>query len=269
MYRLIALDMDGTVLNSQHQISAENKAAIQKARDNGVYVVLASGRPPEGLHQYLEELGMSTEHDYVLPYNGGQVRHIQTNDIIRAYALTKEDACGLAGIARDLNLNIHAFSKEHGLITPSNNHYTDVEAKLNNMPITVMNFEDLADDDIIQKVMFIDDESILSPAIEKMPAELYEQYTVVRSAPFFLEILHNKTNKGLGVASLAEHLGIQQSEVICMGDAGNDLHMLQYAGLGIAMENASEELKAHAQFITKSNDEHGVAHAIEQFVLNQ
>ncbi|WP_413111901.1 sugar-phosphatase [Thaumasiovibrio sp. DFM-14] len=268
MYRLIALDMDGTVLNPSHEISPRNKQAIAQARDKGIYVVLASGRPPEGLANYLAELNMNTERDFVLPYNGGQVKHIQTGNIIRSYALSGEDAKALAGLARDLNLNIHAFSEQHGLITPNSNQYTDLEGRINGLEIKVMPFDALSDDDVIQKVMFVDDESILSPAIEELPAELYEQFTVVRSAPFFLEILNKQTNKGLGVAALAEYLGIAQEEVICIGDAGNDAHMIEYAGLGIAMSNGSEEIKQLADYITASNAEDGVALAIEKFTLN-
>jgi hypothetical protein len=100
-----------------------------------------------------------------------------------------------------------------------------------------------------------------------LPKELYEKYTIVRSAPYFLEFLNKKSNKGEAVKALANHLGIKQEEVMCIGDAPNDLHMIAYAGLGVAMENAFDEVKEVANFITSSNDESGVAKAIEKFVL--
>jgi Cof subfamily protein (haloacid dehalogenase superfamily) len=97
---------------------------------------------------------------------------------------------------------------------------------------------------------------------------LHDEFTIVQSAPFFLEFLNPASNKGIGVAAIAEYLGIRAEEVICMGDAENDHHMLKYAGLGIAMANAMEETKQIADYITDSNNDHGVATAIEKFVLN-
>ena len=87
-------------------------------------------------------------------------------------------------------------------------------------------------------------------------------------APLILEFLSKQSNKGLGVKALADHLSIKAEEVICMGDAGNDVHMIEYAGLGVAMGNATEEIKGLAQYITTTNNEHGVAKVINEFVLN-
>lgn len=116
--------------------------------------------------------------------------------------------------------------------------------------------------------MMVAEPSKLTEVITALPSEMREEFTVVQSAPFFLEFLNPASNKGIGVAAIAEYLGIQPEEVICMGDAENDHHMLKYAGLGIAMANAMEETKKIADYITESNDDHGVAKAIEKFVLN-
>ncbi|MDF4887090.1 HAD hydrolase family protein, partial [Vibrio parahaemolyticus] len=126
----------------------------------------------------------------------------------------------------------------------------------------------LEDDHPIIKAMMVAEPSKLTDVIAALPAEMREAFTVVQSAPFFLEFLNPASNKGIGVAAIAEYLGIKPEEVICMGDAENDHHMLKYAGLGIAMANAMEETKQIADYITASNDEHGVAKAIEKFVLN-
>ena len=91
---------------------------------------------------------------------------------------------------------------------------------------------------------------------------------MVRSAPYFLEFMNKRSNKGTGVAALAEHLGLDASQVIAVGDAGNDHHMIAYAGLGVAMGNATDEIKALAQHTTGRNDEDGVAQVIERFILN-
>lgn len=268
MYKLIALDMDGTLLNSDKQISAENKAAIAAAREKGVVVVLASGRPLNGMKPQLEELGMTTEDDYVLSYNASLVQKVKSEEVIRSQIITGSDAKFIAKLAKELGVHVHAFSQEKGLITPQLNHYTDHESSITGMPITVIDFEELADDEQVMKAMMIDEPELISAAIKQLPTALYEQFTIVQSAPFFLEFLNPNSNKGVGVKALADHLGITADEVICMGDAGNDWHMIKYAGLGVAMANATDDIKEIANYITVSNNDHGVAKVIEEFVLN-
>ena len=269
MYKLIALDMDGTLLNSDKQISAENKAAIAAAREKGVVVVLASGRPLNGMKPQLEELGMTTENDYVLSYNASLVQKVKNEEVIRSQIITGADAKAIAKLAQELGVNVHAFSQEKGLITPALSHYTEHESKITGMPITVIDFEELADDEQILKAMMIDEPELLSAAIKQLPEALYKQFTIVQSAPFFLEFLNLNSNKGVGVEALADHLGITADEVICMGDAGNDWHMIKYAGLGVAMANATDDIKAIADHITDSNNHDGVAKVIETFILNR
>ncbi|OOE33746.1 HAD family hydrolase [Salinivibrio kushneri] len=267
MYKLIALDMDGTLLNSEKAISAENKQAIARAREKGVTVVLASGRPLEGMQPKLDELGIHSDKDFVLYYNGSMVKNVGTDEVILQKGLDGKAAKTLARHAEALGASVHAFSTEHGLITPAQNPYTEIEGKINGLDITVMDFETLSDDHPIIKVLMVAEPSKLDEVIAALPSALREEFTVVQSAPFFLEFLNPESNKGTGVAAIAEHLGIQPNEVICMGDAENDHAMLEYAGLGIAMANAMEATKQIADYITESNDEHGVAKAIEKFVL--
>lgn len=260
--------MDGTLLNSEHRISDENKQAIAAARAKGVHVVLASGRPLAGMLTALQELDMDSDNDFVISFNGSMVQKVASKNAIRQEILTGEDAKLIADWAEKLNVNVHAFSIKDGLITPKNSQYTALESSINGINLTEMPFVDLADDEAILKVMMIDDEVQLSQAISDLPAALYEKFTIVRSAPFFLEFMNKNSDKGAGVQALAEHLGIQASEVITMGDAGNDHHMLKYAGLGIAMGNATKETKAIADYITDTNNNSGVAQAIEKFVLS-
>ncbi|WP_064609620.1 sugar-phosphatase [Photobacterium sp. J15] len=269
MYKLVALDMDGTLLNSQKEISERTKQAIKQAREKGVQVVLASGRPLEGLTNYLTELGMTSNEDYALSYNASLVQRVESKEIIHRQIMLGSDAKNIASLGRDLGAYVHAFSPTRGLITPENNTYTQHESTINGVPVTEIDFAELDCNEEIIKVMMVADPEILSAAIEKLPASLYEQYTIVQSAPFFLELMNPNSNKGAGVAKLAEHLNIDASEVICMGDAGNDHHMLKYAGLGVAMGNATEDTKALADHITATNDDDGVAQVIETFILNK
>lgn len=268
MYKLIAIDMDGTLLNSKGEISQHNKDAIAQARAQGVHVVLASGRPLDGMLFALQELGMDSDTDYVISYNGSLVQNVATNAMIRQEILAGKDAKLLNQWASKLNVFIHAFSLEQGLISPKANAYTTHESEINDITLTERPFETLQDEEAILKVMMVEEESKLTIAIEQIPAELHDQFTIVRSAPFFLEFMNPSSDKGAGVQALAEHLGIQASQVMTLGDAGNDHHMLEYAGLGVAMGNATEATKQIASYVTDTNNNSGVAKAIEKFVLN-
>ncbi len=265
MYKLIAVDMDGTLLREDKTVSERTKVAIQMAHKQGVKVVLASGRPIEGLNRYLEELGLCTDEDYVLSYNGSVVQNVYTKEVIAKSILKGSDLMYLYDVAQKLDINIHAFSKD-GCITPKMNEYSQLEGRINGIPVHEVDYSQISLEEDIIKIMLIDPEEVLEVAIKKLPEEIYDKYTVVRSAPFFLEFLNKSSGKATGVKALADHLGIKREEIICIGDAGNDLDMIEYAGLGVAMGNAFEEVKKAADYITSSNDEDGVAQVIEKFV---
>lgn len=268
MYKLIALDMDGTLLREDKTISKETHRAIQRARAKGVKVVLTTGRPVDGVKRYLDELNLTTEEDYVIAYNGALVQNAKTKEVIAETVMSLKDIDYLYKLSQELKVNIHALT-DHSCITPKWSKYSQVEADINQIPLEFLDFKSLDKDTTIVKIMFIDEPEILSEAVSKLPSEIYEKYSILRSAPYFLEFLDKKVNKGAGVELLANKLGIKREEVICVGDAGNDLHMIKFAGLGVAMGNAFPEIKEIADYVTLSNEDHGVAHVIDKFVLKE
>lgn len=267
MYKLIALDMDGTLLKDDKSISNENFNAIQKARENNIKVVLATGRPIKGIEKFLKELNLLSEDEYAVTFNGAVVKTTKGDHIMAKTLMTYEDLAYLYNLSKELKVNIHAHTDEE-CITPKSSKYSVLEAELNSIPLTEVDFDKLDENTIIVKTMFIDDEKILDRVIEVLPKELYEKYTIVRSAPYFLEFLNKASNKGTGVKLLSEKLGIKREEIICVGDADNDKHMIEYAGLGVAMGNAADSIKEIANFVTKTNEENGVAYVIDKFIFN-
>lgn len=267
MFKLIALDMDGTLLNEGKKISEENNIAIKKAKEKGVKVVLATGRPIKGIENYLNELDLISDEDYCITYNGSLVVNTGTKEILTQVLLKSEDVHYLYDLSKKLDIDIHALTTS-GCITPKLSEYTELEIRMNNIPFEEIDFNNIKDDTEIVKVMFVGEEKKLSAVIEKLPREVYKKYNVVRSAPYFLEFLDKNVSKGTGVKALAEKLGINRSEIICVGDAGNDIDMIEYAGLGVAMKNAFPEVKKAANYITYSNEEDGVAHVINKFILD-
>ncbi|MBP3888650.1 MAG: sugar-phosphatase [Cellulosilyticum sp.] len=265
MYRLVAVDMDGTLLREDKTISNRTKNAIAKASEKGVKVVLASGRPIAGLERYLEELNLLSEDDYVMSFNGSVLQNVKTREIVSKNILKGSDLKRLYELSRTIGVNIHAFTKA-GCITPVMNEYTELEGRINGIEVHEMDFDRIEEDEDVIKVMFIDPPEVLDAAMVHIPETFYNDYTVVKSAPFFLEFLNKKSSKGTGVKALGEYLGIRQEEIICIGDAENDLAMIEYAGLGVAMGNAFEEVKAAADYVTFDNNDDGVAHVIEKFI---
>lgn len=268
MYKIIALDMDGTLLNDKKVITDRTKDALIKAREKGVKVVLASGRPVDGLKKYLEELNLISDEEYVLSFNGSLVQKVKSEEVLYEIGLNGNDLHYLYDVSNNLGVNIHAFSPTRGLITPKVSKYTELEARLNNIDINICDFNEVTEDEHIVKVMFIDEEELIDKAVEKLPAEMYEKFKVVRSTPFFLEQINKESGKATGLAALAKYLNVSKDEIIAVGDAENDLDMIEYAGLGVAMGNASESVKKIANYITADNNNDGIAEVIEKFILN-
>lgn len=267
MYKLIALDMDGTLLKDDKSISKENYTAIQNAKKKGVKVVLATGRPIMGIKRYLEELKLISDTDYAVVFNGALVQSTKSKNILAKNFLSVDDIKILYDLSKKLHVNIHSLTLD-GCITPKTSKYTLLECKNNNMPLKEVDFNNVPKDTTIVKIMFIDEPEILDKAIENIPKEFYDKYTIVKSSAYFLEFINKKVTKGEGVKLLADKLNIDMKDVICMGDHNNDVEMVDYAGLGVAMGNGTSDIKDVANFVTKTNEENGVAYAINKFVLN-
>lgn len=267
MIKLIALDMDGTLLNNEKRISERNYQTIQAAKKAGIKVVLASGRPLQGLLPHLEHLDLMGKDDFVVSYNGALVQRVGGGEVLHKSSLKGADAKAIFKVSQQLGVYIHAFSVTQGLITHQHNPWTAIEATLNKIKATEIDFTALDDNEDIIKVMLVADEKVLTTAIKNLPVHLREQYTVVQSAPFFLELLHLSSNKGIAIEKLSQLLNINADEVMCIGDAENDHAMLKFAGVAVAMENADQATKALANYTTKSNQHDGVAVAIEEWAL--
>lgn len=266
--KLIAIDMDGTLLLPDHTISPAVKNAIAAARERGVNVVLCTGRPFAGVESYLKELRMDKPNDYCITYNGALVQKAHDGSTVAQTALNYDDYRYLEQLSREVGSHFHALDR-HTLYTANRDisYYTVHESFIANIPLVFCEAENMDKKGEFLKVMMIDDPVMLDKAIAKIPAEVYERYTLMKSSPYFLEILDRRVNKGTGVKALADTLGIKREEIMTLGDQENDIAMLEYAGMGVAMGNAIDKVKAVSDFVTKSNLEDGVAYAIEKFVL--
>lgn len=266
--KMIAIDMDGTLLDPQHQITPGVKQAITRAREKGVRIVLTTGRPYLGVKRYLMELDLQQEGEYCISYNGALVQQAKNGDCIAEVALSFDDYLYLEKLARQLGVHFQALDKTH--LYTANQDISDStihESYINGIPLRYRTVEQMERHLTFPKVMMIDSPDILDSAISRLPQEASDNYTMLKSSPYYLEILNKQVNKGEGVRLLAEKLGFASSEVMAIGDQENDLAMLKYAGTSVAMGNGIDAVKAISQFVTRTNTEDGVAYAIEKFVL--
>lgn len=267
MYKLLAIDMDGTLLNSNRVISKANKEAIKKAIEKGVNVVITSGRGLKGLSNFLSEVNLRGDNQYIIANNGGTIYKTSNFECIAYKGLYGRDLVKAHNLSKEFGLNMIAYTHE-GPIASEENEFTRFERELVGNPVKIINFNsDIKDDDEITKILFSQTEELLAKKMLEMPKEFYNEYNAVKTMPTVLEVMDKNCSKGYGVKVLADKLGIKREEIICIGDQANDIEMITFAGLGIAMGNAIDELKAIAKYITSDNDNDGVAKAIEKFIF--
>jgi Cof subfamily protein (haloacid dehalogenase superfamily) len=267
-YKMIVLDLDDTLLRDDLTISPRTKQALMEAQDAGVKVVLASGRPTSAMLSIAEELRLSEYGSFILSFNGAKIINCRTGEEWFSSMLPTEFVHQLYGISRREKVWIHTYVGDM-IITEDENPYTDIEGKLTNIPIKVVdNFVDAVTEPVV-KVLMLEEPEALSRVERKLQKEFTGRLSVMRSKPFFLEFTEFGVTKGTSLNSLIQQLGISRDEVIAIGDSGNDLSMIQFAGLGVAMGNATEEIKALADFITDTNMNDGVAKVVEEFILRK
>lgn len=264
-YRMLALDLDGTLNNDSKVITERTRNALLAVQEQGVIVVLASGRPSPGLKRESDALMLKKYNGLLSSYNGGRVVEAATNNILYEKGLTREMAVRLLK-------HMEAFPVTP-IVDNGIDYYTadrkafmvEYESRLNNLGIKVVNnvAGDLDFDPV--KVLAAAPKEILLPIAGQIMEPFLEEMSFVQSTPFFLEATWKGVNKASSLQAICERRNIRPEEVIAFGDEQNDIRMLQFAGLGVAMGNASEKLKAVADEVTLSNNEDGIAHVLEKY----
>ncbi|MFD2305718.1 sugar-phosphatase [Enterococcus termitis] len=265
--KLVAIDIDGTLLDSNRNITPKVKETLQKANEKGIYIVLCTGRPLPGVKEQLTELDLYGDNDYVITYNGSLVQATKSNEIISQYSLSYDDFLEIELMSRKVGTHLHTID-DKAVYTANRDigKYTVHEAYLVDMPLKYRAVDEMTPDMSIIKMMMIDEPDVLDKAISQLPESFTSKYTTVKSTEFYFEILNKEASKGNALAKLAEHLGIDQSETMAIGDNENDLSMIEYAGIGVAMGNATENIKRAADIQTSSNDEDGVAEVLLKYI---
>lgn len=266
-YKMIVLDLDDTLLRDDHTISPRTKEALMEAQARGVKVVLASGRPTFAMRAIAKELRLEEYGSFILSYNGAKIINCATDEELFSSTLSAEIVHSLYDISKTENVGIHSYIGDD-IVTEANNPYTDIEAEITGMPlIEVPSFKEAITAPVV-KVLMVETPEYLAEVEKKLQKELEGKLSVMRSKPFFLEFTEAGVTKGTSLNQLIQTLGITREEVIAMGDSYNDLAMIEFAGLGVAMGNAPDDIKEIANYVTDTNMNDGVAKVVEKFVLH-
>ncbi|MBQ6888908.1 MAG: HAD family phosphatase [Lachnospiraceae bacterium] len=265
--KILVLDIDGTLTNSKKEITENTKNGIKDIMERGHIVMLASGRPTPGMKKYAEELELEKYGGYLLSFNGGKIINCKTGDIVFQNTLPSHILRGLYKFALDNDCGLVTYLGDTVILGTRSDEYIELEARINGMPIRQV-------DNMVEFVDFDMNKCLMTAPVDKAPAlekELQEMFgdiaSIYRSEPFFIEIMPKGVDKAASLDKMLSTIGLKRENAICCGDGFNDMTMIQYAGVGVAMANAQEKVKEVADFITKSNDEDGIVTVIDKFIL--
>ncbi len=269
-YKMIVLDLDGTLTNRNKEITPKTKETLMKAQEQGKIVVLASGRPTYGVMPLAEELHLEDYGGYILSFNGGIIMNCKTKEVVFSRQIPAESNGKIIDLAQEHNVSILTYENRTLLTNRPEDQYVQLESRINTLKIIPMTIEELKAHVTfsVPKFLMTDDGDYLAMVEPKVKAALGKNFSVYRSDPFFLEILPKGIDKAQSLERLLAVIGVKREEMIACGDGYNDLTMVQYAGLGVAMGNGVLPVRKAADYITLTNEEDGVAHVVEKFMLS-
>lgn len=277
-YKMLVMDMDGTLLTDDKKISPANKKALEKAADLGVKIVVSTGRIFVSAKVYGEMIGVNTP---IIASNGAYIREKDRDEVIYARPFGEANIRDALRLTQKHGVCGHFFTPDtiftEKLVYNAINYTRWNEQMPEDKQVKVVVVNRGGWDDVIEKnkdailKVVVTDESpdrirALREDISTLQVEISS--SIVYNNQYNIEVMDKGVTKGNAVSVLEKIYRLDRSEIICIGDSENDISMIKYAGLGIAMENATEDAKEAADFITLSNQDDGVAYAIEKFILS-
>lgn len=264
--------MDGTLLSDNKELSDRNKKAIKNAHDMGVKIAISTGRVFTSAKYYAHILGIKAP---IIASNGAYIREKDREEVVYQSAISVEDCKSLLSILERYNFKFY-YNTPNAIISkqPFPKNYTYLE--MNQSLPEDMKIELVVNENLIEEFQKRDGEILKCICIGSNKEELHrakeeisklKNFEVVSSLSDNFEIMNAGVSKGKAVEILTNFYELKREEVICIGDGENDLSMIRYAGMGIAMGNAPDYVKEAADYTTDTNENHGVAKAIEKFVL--
>ncbi|MGI6123586.1 MAG: Cof-type HAD-IIB family hydrolase [Acetivibrionales bacterium] len=263
-YKLMAVDIDGTLLNDEGKITHATLDAIKKAVEQGLVFTIASGRPIQGIEYLNNILGLDAP---FITYNGARIIKSKSKEVIFEQKLSYENAKKILSLGEKNNVTMMVWNDDKLYVNKLNERVKKYITITMVTPILLNSDEPIKNG--VTKILWYDDVQKIKEHVIKVKETLGDKINYHTSLPFFLEFNDINASKALALQKIGEHYGIKQSEIIAVGDGFNDLSMIEYAGLGVAMGNAVEAIKSKADYITLSNNEDGIAHVINKFIFEK
>lgn len=267
-YKMIVLDLDDTLLKNDGTISRKTKKTPKKAQEDGVKVVLASGRPTFAIESVANALELEKYGGYIISYNGARIIECKSRKELYAANITREEVQELYQMSQENEAYIQTYIGDN-IIASQSNKFTDIEKQITGMEIIIPDdFSSYVQQEVVKVIVLQEPERLKELEKQWKPLVENKLYMTI-SKPFFLEFMNLEVDKGKSILRLGKMLGIDAEEIIAIGDSYNDITMIQAAGLGVAMGNAVETVKEIANYITEDNEHDGVAAVVEKFIWEQ
>ncbi len=267
-YKLFVTDMDGTLLNSKSELSEENKRALLSLHERGIHLAIATGRIFTTAKVYAKHLGIVTP---IICSNGAIAKNLENGKTIYSNPMDKETCMKVVDICKENNIDFYFYSED----TIFCEHMTDRLLYFSEWGKTLDEEDRIKLEIVNDSKKIIEKETIYKFGIQDDDIDLLNkvgeiinnslEVSTFKSWSNLLDIMNKGVSKANAVDSLAKSLGIKREEVVTIGDNENDMSMIEYAGVGIAMGNAIDMVKEVADYITDTNDNNGVAKAIDKF----
>lgn len=262
--RLVALDLDDTLLDSRLEISRECREAIEEVSRRGVKVTLATGRMFKSALRYADQLSMNLP---LITYQGAWVKNSGSGETIYYRPVPPEYGLEFLKRVRDLGCHYQTYLDDELYLERLTSEGLAYARMAGVEPVVVDRLEPVVEQGPLKMLIIEEDISLLDKWEQELKAEFGQFLYITRSKPHYLEAMHPEATKGRALAALASYYGIEREEVMAVGDSYNDMDMIQWAGLGVAVANARSPVRQVADYVTLSNDEHGVAEALKRFIL--
>ncbi len=265
MYKILALDIDGTLLNSKKEVTPAVAESIEGLQNKGIPVLIASGRPAQGIRHVASELNMQEKGGYILSFNGGKIIDCKTQEVIYSQTIDEQYYKEVCEYAAGMDCSLLTYDGDYIITEKPENKYVDVESNVVKMPVKKV--DNILDEltFAVDKFLLVGEPEYMMSQVETMAEHFKGRLNVFQSEPFFIEVVPLGIDKASSLEVLLTKLGMTKDELVACGDGRNDVTMVAYAGMGVAMENACDEVKAVADYITTSCDEDGVAKVIEKY----
>lgn len=274
--RAIVMDIDGTLLNSQKQISDLTREALISAQNKGILLILASGRPTAAMTHYAEILEMNQHHGLLVSYNGSRVVDCQTGETLFNQPIRVQDGKAVLEHLKKFDVIVMIENKDymmvndvfHNKIVYQGKEINIIEYEARGGQYKLCEKDDLSEflDYEVNKILIAGDPDYLNENYKEIMKPFDRQLNCMFTAPFYFEFTADGIDKAKALDAVLGPLGVDGDDVIAFGDGHNDMTMLQYCGTGIAMGNAVDDLKAIADEIGLSNDEDGIAHSLATLI---